>query len=84
MVIKSSKSLDEFKCKIRQWKPDCACNMCKAYLQYVGFIHISPSFTLREKCPYSEFLASLFSRIRTEYGETVFGPSAEKYGAEKL
>ena len=25
--------------------------------------------TLREKCPYSEFLCSLFSRIRIEYGE---------------
>ena len=24
---------------------------------------------LREKCPYSEFLWSVFSRIRTEYGE---------------
>ena len=27
-------------------------------------------FTLREKCPYSEFFRSIFSRIRTEYGET--------------
>ena len=25
--------------------------------------------TLREKCPYSEFFWSIFSRIRTEYGE---------------
>ena len=25
--------------------------------------------TLREKCPYSEFFRSVFSRIRTEYGE---------------
>ena len=27
------------------------------------------NYTLREKCPYSEFLWSVFSRIRTEYGE---------------
>ena len=26
--------------------------------------------TLREKCPYSEFFWSVFSRIRTEYGKT--------------
>ena len=27
-------------------------------------------FLLCEKCPYSEFFWSVFSRIRTEYGET--------------
>ena len=27
------------------------------------------SLALPEKCPYSEFFCSLFSRIRTEYGE---------------
>ena len=27
-------------------------------------------FTLREKCPYSEFIRSIFSCIRNEYGET--------------
>ena len=32
-------------------------------------------FTLREKGPYSEFLWSVFSRIRTEYG-----PENFKYG----
>ena len=25
--------------------------------------------TLREKCPYSQFFWSVYSRIRTEYGE---------------
>ena len=29
----------------------------------------SSRFTLRERCPYSEFFLSVFSRIRTEYGE---------------
>ena len=28
--------------------------------------------TLREKCLYSELFWSVFSRIRTEYGETLF------------
>ena len=36
---------------------------------------------LFEKCPYSQFLWSVFSRIRTEY---VFGPNVGKYGPEKL
>ena len=41
----------------------------------------------REKCPYSEFFWSVFSRIRTDYGEiqylSVFTPNAGKYGPEK-
>ena len=37
-AIKSSKSLDVFKSKIRQWEPDCPCRLCKNYLQHVGFI----------------------------------------------
>ena len=35
---------------------------CSVYLSFI-------SHTLREKCPYSEFFWSVFSRIRTEYGE---------------
>ena len=30
------------------------------------------TYTLREKCPYSDFFWSVFSRIRTEYGEGLF------------
>ena len=37
-AIKSSKSLDVFKFKIRQWEPDYPCRLCKNYLQHVGFI----------------------------------------------
>ena len=37
-AIKSSKSLDVFKSKIRQWEPYCPCRLCKNYLQHVGFI----------------------------------------------
>ena len=37
-AIKSSKSLDVFKSKIRQWEPDCPCRLCKNYLQHVSFI----------------------------------------------
>ena len=37
-VIKSSKLLDVFKSKIRQWGPDSHCHLCKNYLQHVGFI----------------------------------------------
>ena len=31
-AIKSSKSLDAFESKIRQWKPDCPCRLCRFYL----------------------------------------------------
>ena len=37
-AIKSSNSLDAFKSKTRQWKPDCPCRLCKTYLQRIGFI----------------------------------------------
>ena len=37
-AIKSSKSLDAFKSKIRQWEPDCPCRLCKNYLQHVSLI----------------------------------------------
>ena len=37
-IIKSSKTLDIFKDKIRKWKPDCPSRLCKIYLQHVGFI----------------------------------------------
>ena len=46
---------------------------------------------LHEKCPYSEFFWSVFSRILTECGKilrtpylSVFSQNAEKYGPEKL
>ena len=37
-AIKSSKLLDVFKSKIRQWKPNCPCRLCKNYLRHVSFI----------------------------------------------
>ena len=44
---------------------------------------------LREKCPYSEFFWSVFSHIRSEYGEILRISSYTvrmrgKYGPEKL
>ena len=35
------------------------------------------SLTLREKCPYSEFFWSVFSRIRTEYDEILYPNSVQ-------
>ena len=37
-AIKSTKSLDGFKSKLTQWKPDCSCCLCKSYLQLAVFI----------------------------------------------
>ena len=37
--IKESKSLLEFKRKIKLWKPiDCACRLCKTFIPNLGFI----------------------------------------------
>ena len=36
-TIKDSTSIHSFKTKIRKWKPGCPCQLCKRYLQYVGF-----------------------------------------------
>ena len=37
--IKNSKSLSQFKNKIKNWKPEgCMCRLCKVYIQDLGFI----------------------------------------------
>ena len=37
--IKESKSLSEFKRKIKDWKPqDCTCRLCKIYIKDLGFL----------------------------------------------
>ena len=37
--IKQSKSLMEFKSKIKNWVPEgCSCRLCKVYVQYLGFL----------------------------------------------
>ena len=37
-IIKISKTLNIFKNKIRKWKLDSPCRLCKTYMQHVGFI----------------------------------------------
>ena len=37
-TIKSCDRLKSFKQKIRKWKSDCPCRLCKVYLQHVGFV----------------------------------------------
>ena len=40
--IKESKSLLEFKRKIKKWKPkECPCKLCKTYIAGVGFITVA-------------------------------------------
>ena len=40
--IKECKSLNEFKSKIKKWKPHhCPCRMCKTYIEGVGFIDVA-------------------------------------------
>ena len=49
------------------------------------FVGVRP-LALREKCPITEFFWSVFSRIRTEYGDlrSKFCPNVGKYGPEKI
>ena len=38
-VIKNSKSLSEFKAKIKHWKPEgCMCRLCKVYVANLGYL----------------------------------------------
>ena len=37
--IKASKSLEEFKSKVKAWKPvGCTCRLCKPYVHNIGFL----------------------------------------------
>ena len=37
--IKQVKSINEFKAKIRNWKPvKCPCRLCKVYVQRIGYV----------------------------------------------
>ena len=60
------------------------------YINFVKSIDLLflDNFSLREKCPYSEFFWSVFARIQTEHGEipylSIFNPNVGKYGPEKL
>ena len=43
--IRASKSLSEFKTKLKKWKfTSCTCRICKPYIQNVGFINLSSVF----------------------------------------
>ena len=37
---KMSSSLESFKSKIREWKPECDCRLCTTYLHHVGFVNV--------------------------------------------
>ena len=36
--MKECSCLEAFKSRIRKWKPDCPCPLCKTYLQHDGFL----------------------------------------------
>ena len=37
--IKNSRNINEFKAKIKHWRPDgCTCRICKVYIQNLGFL----------------------------------------------
>ena len=41
LSIKTASSLNAFKERIKFWKPDCPCRLCKTFLQGVGFVNIT-------------------------------------------
>ena len=38
LEIKNSDSVEVFKSKIRKWKPNCSCYLCKTYINNIGFV----------------------------------------------
>ena len=39
--LKESTSLNEFKKKIKTWKPEnCPCKLCKIYIQRIGYLQV--------------------------------------------
>ena len=66
-------------------KSYCSVEFVTKYLLGLGK---TLTLTLLKKFRYSEFFWSVFSRIRTEYGEigylSVLSPNARKYGPQKL
>ena len=39
--LKESTPLNEFKKKIKTWKPEnCACKLCKIYIQRIGYLQV--------------------------------------------
>ena len=44
LSIKTATSLNAFKNRIKSWKPNCSCRLCKTYLQGVGFVNIRECF----------------------------------------
>ena len=68
---------------------DFSANVKAAYHVRIRFMRLC-NISLCEKCPYLEPFWSVFSRIRTEYGETrsislsVFSWNTGKYGPEKI
>ena len=39
--VKTATSLNGFKNRIKSWKPECSCRLCKTFSQWVGFINIA-------------------------------------------
>ena len=40
--LKESTSLNEFKSKIKTWKPEnCPCKLCKIYIQRIGYLQVT-------------------------------------------
>ena len=39
--IKTATSLNDFKNRIKSWKPECSCRLCNTFLQSVVFINIT-------------------------------------------
>ena len=53
--LKECSCLEAFKSKIRKWKPDCPCRLCKTYLQACFFLNMD-ILILQYKCIFSLYI----------------------------
>ena len=58
---KESTSLNEFKSKIKTWKPEnCLCKLCRIYLQRIGYLQVTDSHMFTDVIIYVSLLLFYF------------------------
>ena len=68
--IKECSCLEAFKSKIRNWKPDCPCRLCKTYLQHVGFFEICTNVFLNTNAHLQKYFKHSPSRFFKVIGKS--------------
>ena len=62
--LKESTSLNEFRSKIKAWKPEnCSCKLCKIYLQRIGYLKVTNQYLLIDTAMLLYLFTYLFSWV---------------------